>query len=243
MKSSVRIDYKTASRFGLGVGLAFGLSACANGIGGTTYGTGVSQEEALLNDIQGIAAVSSGDKNQAQIDYSSRPGLVVPPQSSQLPNPLNTSNTGRLVNAADWPKDPDLLRKAYQERLETMNDQERKALLEAIRRMPPEQRAYIIKNDPRSTNFANSIKDLDYSKNSPTRAEVNRYDRQVKERLAAIRAANGEGDDKHKRKYLTQPPEKYRQHSPEVQRELDKVAAEGPQEKKSKGLFSKLWPF
>ncbi|HAT85270.1 hypothetical protein [Cohaesibacter gelatinilyticus] len=238
MKSSVRIDYKTASRFGLGVGLAFGLSACANGIGGTTYGTGVSQEEALLNDIQGIAAVSSGDKNQAQIDYSSRPGLVVPPQSSQLPNPLNASNTGRLVNAADWPKDPDLLRKAYHQRLETMNDQERKALLEAIRRMPPEQRAYIIKNDPRVTSFT-QIEEPDYREPG----KLKEYNQKVRERLAAINAANGKSGGKYKRKYLTQPPEKYRQHSPEVQRELDKVAVEGPEEKESKGLFSKLWPF
>jgi hypothetical protein len=238
MKSCVRIDHKTALRFGLGVGLAFGLSACANGIGGTTYGTGVSQEEALLNDIQGIAAVSDSDTKQKDIDYSSRPGLVVPPSASSLPAPSNTAETGRLVAASDWPQDPDLLRQAYHKRLETMNEQERKALLEAIRRLPPEQRAYIIKNDPRVTSFT-QIEEPDYKEPG----KLKEYNQKVRERVAAINAANGKTTDKYKRKYLTQPPEKYRQHSPEVQRELDKVAVEGIEEKKSGGLFSKIWPF
>lgn len=238
MKSCVRIDHKTALRFGLGVGLAFGLSACANGIGGTTYGTGVSQEEALLNDIQGIASVAGGDDKQKEIDYSSRPGLVVPPSASSLPAPSQASKTGQLVAASDWPQDPDLLRKAYHERLTNLTEKEREALLQAIRRLPPEQRAYIIKNDPRVTAFS-QIEEPDYTQPG----KLKEYNQKVRERLAAINAANGKTDDKYKRKYLTQPPEKYRQHSPEVQRELDKVAVEGVEEKKSGGLFSKIWPF
>ncbi|MCV6575898.1 MAG: hypothetical protein OIF58_09200 [Cohaesibacter sp.] len=242
MKSSLRIDLTSSLRLIVAGGLALGLSACAGGLGGTTYGTGVSQEEALLNDIQNMTALGGTDK-QTEIDYSSRPGLVIPPSTAALPAPSDASQTGRLVAAADWPQDPDLLRKAYHQRLETMTEVERKALLDAIRRMPPEQRAYIIKNDPRSVGFANAIKEPDYEKGMPSAGEVKEYDRQVKQRLAAIRAVNNKTEDGYKRKYLTQPPEKYRQYSSEVQQELDKVAVETAEEKKSGGFFNKLWPF
>ena len=214
-----------------------GLSACTN-VGGMTYGTGETQEAALIKDVSGLIGDS---EKKAPIDYSARPGLVLPPDGSNLPTPVDGRGQAASV-ATNWPQDPDELRRIYQEKLATMTDKDRQSLLAAIRALPKEQRDAIIKNDPRATAFANQIEEHDYSKGPATAGQNKRYSEQVKARLALINAANGKNQDPNKRVYLTQPPESFRELTPEVQQELAKAQTE-PEKKKGKSFFGKLWPF
>jgi hypothetical protein len=221
--------------FALAAPLTLGLSACS-GIGGTTYGTGESQEAALLDDVtSGLGIIPKTQKDP--IDYSARAGLVLPPEGTALPAPEDGSRVASSA-AANWPQDPDRLRKLYHERMETMTEAERQRLLAAIRRLPPEQRDEIIKNDPRATSFANQIKEPDPM--TASAAELAAYEKQVQERKALIRLKNGEGVKG--RQYLTQPPERFTQTTPEIEREMAKIDPE-KQNKEKKGLFSKIWPF
>ena len=77
------------------------LTGC---VGGTTYGTGVTQERQLLNDLEGMISLGGSRKRKATIDYSARPDLVLPHQTATLSPPqeqvTSTSN-------ADWPESPD----------------------------------------------------------------------------------------------------------------------------------------
>lgn len=215
----------------------FALTACA-GVGGTTYGTGESQEAAIVKDVTGLFGVIPTGEKPEPIDYSARAGLVLPPDSEALPPPGSGAGSPRTI-ATNWPQDPDVLRKAYHERMNSMTDEERKQLLEAIRALPPEKRDAIIKNDPRSTDFASQIEEPDPI--TASAAERKAYEAQVKERLAMIRAANGQG--KEGRQYLTQPPERFTEVTPELEREIAKIDPEKQDEGEKKGFMSKLWPF
>ena len=215
---------------------SLGLSACS-GIHGTTYGTGKNQDTAVLSDITGGFGILPKESEPA-IDYSARAGLVLPPDGTTLPTPQDDKNRAASV-AGNWPNDPDVLRRAYEERMATMTDEERKALLEAIRKLPPAQRDAIIKNNTRSATFAKQIKEPEDLLQASA-AERKEYDRQVKERLALIRLQNGV--DTKSRKYLTQPPENLTEVSPEVQAEIDKISPEG-KTKQEKSFLGTLWPF
>ncbi|MCT4654723.1 MAG: hypothetical protein N4A65_02815 [Cohaesibacter sp.] len=246
MKFSFQSDRKPAGvqnlRTGTILALACSLAACS-GIGGTTYGTGTTQEEALISDLNNITNIT--DEQGEAIDYTARPGLVIPPSASNLPKPIDKQQTGRLLTASDWPRDPDLLRKAYLERLDTMNDKEREAFLAAVRSLPKAQRDAILKNDPRVTSFTRNIKEHDFAKDGPTSSgQAAEYSKQVKERLALINAVNDKNSAK--RKYLTQPPSKYRTHDPKVKAEMEKISTGETQlddKKKSGNALSRLWPF
>ncbi len=77
------------------------LTGC---VGGTTYGTGVTQERQLLNDLEGMISLGGSKKRKTAIDYSARPDLVLPNQSATLAAPqeqvASTSNT-------NWPESPE----------------------------------------------------------------------------------------------------------------------------------------
>ncbi len=79
---------------------AFLLSGC---VGGTTYGTGVTQEAQLLQDLEGMMSFGS-KKKKARIDYSARPDLVLPAQTAALPSPLETESSTSNTN---WPENPE----------------------------------------------------------------------------------------------------------------------------------------
>ncbi len=217
--------------------LSIALTACSS-IGGTTYGTGKSQEAELLKTVTSGFGLLGGEEEKAPIDYSARGGLVLPPEGAPMPTPQNERLASNSV-ATDWPQDPDKLRALYHTRLTNMTENERAALIAEIRKLPKEQRDLIFKNDPSSTSFANEIKDLDYSKPvSPGEAKA--YSAQVKKRLALIKEHNGQNSKS--RKYLTQPPTRVTEVTPEVQRELNKLSTEEKKEEKKGGL-RRLWPF
>lgn len=78
--------------------LAFGLSAC---VGGTTYGTGVSQEKQTLDDVYNMFTLK---RQRHDIDYSARPDLVVPEDTAALPEPLEN---GVTTSNPEWPETPE----------------------------------------------------------------------------------------------------------------------------------------
>lgn len=222
---------------------AIGLSGCA-GMGGMTYGTGESQEEALLNDVSGVlgGGILGGKKEKAAIDYSARPGLVLPPETASLPTPGNKSSEVAKL-ATNWPQDPDQLRRLYHERLKNSgSDEERRAIIASIQKLPKSQRDQILDDNSEAIAFARQIEEPDFSKGPVDPYTLRRYEEQVRKRKALLLAANGQSNDPTKRKYLTQPPVAYRSLTPEVQAELAKAKTSEETEEKKTGL-SRLWPF
>jgi hypothetical protein len=77
---------------------ALALSGC---VGGTTYGTGVSQEEQTLKDVYTMFNLKPESK---KIDYSPRPDLIVPENKQALVEPIDSAATSTNV---EWPETPE----------------------------------------------------------------------------------------------------------------------------------------
>jgi len=87
----------------LSLGLAVAISAAAlSACSGTTYGTGKSAEQQLVEDLTGV--LSLGPKDKPSIDYSPRPGIVKPPSTEVLPPPQDS--VASSANPA-WPESPE----------------------------------------------------------------------------------------------------------------------------------------
>jgi hypothetical protein len=90
---------------GRAVTVGGGLLACAlvlsGCVGGTTYGTGVSQEEQTINDLYNMLSLRTPKK---AIDYSARPDLIVPEDKADLPEPVDTAAT---TANPQWPETPE----------------------------------------------------------------------------------------------------------------------------------------
>lgn len=97
MRSNQRI-FTNLSRVLIGASAAFVLSGC---VGGTTYGTGVSQEEQTLKDVYSMFNLKSEKKN---IDYSPRPDLIVPQNKQALAEPIDAEATS---SNPQWPETPE----------------------------------------------------------------------------------------------------------------------------------------
>lgn len=79
---------------------ALALTGC---VGGTTYGTGVSQEAQLIQDLEGMMSMGS-KRRKKSIDYSARPDLILPADSAALPAPVDEAAS---TAQADWPESPE----------------------------------------------------------------------------------------------------------------------------------------
>lgn len=79
------------------MGTALTVSGC---VGGTTYGTGVSQERQTIEDLSNMLSFR---KKRTVIDYSARPDLVVP-KNKQLVEPVDEAVT---TSNAEWPESPE----------------------------------------------------------------------------------------------------------------------------------------
>jgi len=84
-----------------GVALVFSAVALA-GCGSPTYGTGVTAEQQLLEDVTGV--LSLAPKRGPQIDYKPRPELVKPPSLEVLPPPQESIAS---TNNPAWPESPE----------------------------------------------------------------------------------------------------------------------------------------
>lgn len=77
---------------------AFVLSGC---VGGTTYGTGVSQEKQTLKDVYSMFSLKTERKN---IDYSPRADLIVPENKQALVEPIEEESS---ASNTEWPETPE----------------------------------------------------------------------------------------------------------------------------------------
>ena len=76
------------------------LTGC---IGGTTYGTGVTQEAQLLKDLEGMITFGTR-KSKVRIDHTARPDLVMPSKTAALPIPHDQESSSSNAN---WPESPE----------------------------------------------------------------------------------------------------------------------------------------
>jgi len=74
------------------------LSGCMGS--GTTYGTGVSQEQQTLEDLSNILTLR---KKKTNINYQSRPDLIVPDQKVLV----EPQEEGTSTSQTDWPVSPE----------------------------------------------------------------------------------------------------------------------------------------
>ena len=74
------------------------LTGCTSG---TTYGTGSSHEEQTVKSMYNLLSIKPPE--QANIDYSARPDLVMPASKQNLPTPGEAAQG----QEQDWPVDPE----------------------------------------------------------------------------------------------------------------------------------------
>lgn len=199
------------------------LSGC---VGGTTYGTGVSQEKQTVEDF---ANLLSFRKKRTNIDYQSRPDLVVP-EEKVLVEP--TDNT-EVASAADWPETPE--ERIMRIRAEAEEAQKTTAGQIAYARKEKRYRSVV----PGSDQIASAPigKGVPGISCSPQRDAILRQCTGA-EISNAVRAQRAEiksvGKTGYQRRYLTEPPLEYRTPSENAQAgdlgyteaELKKIEAE-----------------
>ena len=172
------------------------------GCSGNTYGTGVSSEAQLAKDITQMLPIGSSEK-KARIDYSARPDLVKAPQVAQLPPPAETVQ----ANSAYFPEDPEDRRKRL---LAEIAEAEQNGTL--TQNLSPEARALREESLARkkalgiTTTGHHGAVDSDGDCFTCDFYERTNAD---KERLAK-RTAERQQVGPPKRKWLTEPPDKYR---------------------------------
>ncbi|MEL6503877.1 MAG: hypothetical protein AAFQ10_05405 [Pseudomonadota bacterium] len=170
-----------------------GMAALA-GCSGTTYGTGVTQEQQLVTDVSSMLTLSRGERKK--IDYSARSGLVKPSKTSTLPPPAETVSS----QSAYFPQNPEEL----ESRLRDEADREQE-ILASGGQLSPEllaAREAARKRNKRS-GLGASRADTD---GKESYQEIVARQKEYKRRKAL---REGEFSPKA-RKYLTQPPVEYR---------------------------------
>jgi hypothetical protein len=101
MHSVRSIQYKrhaSATVAGAVLVACLALSGC---MGGTTYGTGVSQEKQTVDDIYNMFTLK---RSRVDIDYTPRADLIVPENSEELPEPLDSA---AATSNPEWPEAPE----------------------------------------------------------------------------------------------------------------------------------------
>ena len=201
--------------------LPLALAGCQ---GSSTYGTGKTSAEHLLGGIGGLAG---GNEKKQRIDYSPRPGLVTPPKGGALPEPLEEG--GSSFNS-ELPESPEQRRVRLQSEAPKAHERSGAIPLEAMKR----------RRDPGSR----SVATIDYSRDETLESDYNpRYNRKrFLKQKAEIAGVNGAAP----RKYLTEPPRKYRTpHDTAVSGEIgEDEDVKAKRYKKKKGFdWSSLNPF
>lgn len=155
--------------------------------GSSTYGTGKTSAEHLLGGIGGLAG---GTEKKQRIDYSPRPGLVTPPKGDALPQPLEEGGSSYYP---DLPESPEQRRVRLQGDAPKAHERSGAIPIEAMKR----------RRDPGSR----SAKTSDYSRDETLENYDPKYNRKrFLKQKAEIAGVNGAAP----RKYLTEPPKKYR---------------------------------
>jgi hypothetical protein len=214
--------------------LAAGFAGTATllaGCSSTTYGTGTSPGVQTIEDLAGIVALSSKEKEP--VDYKPRPAVVAPPDSASLPVP---GEQPPAQTAANWPKDPDAMRREIKERQrqesaevgpglgQEMQDRGAKFKLPTASGAKQGDRPWY--ENRFEQGYHGPVSDADATKASKLFAD-------------ARKSKTGSVDENGApvRRYLTEPPAEYREPDPTAPTEVD--AKEKPTKKKKWSL----WPF
>ncbi|WP_062229447.1 hypothetical protein [Aureimonas frigidaquae] len=91
-----------ATRLAMLGACGFALAGCV----GPTYGTGATQGEQLLSDLDNLVSLGSTTK-KADIAYQPRPDLVKPNDLTRLPPPREATSA---ANDPNWPVSPEVQR-------------------------------------------------------------------------------------------------------------------------------------
>ena len=183
--------------------IGLGFVALLAGCGGNTYGTGVSSEKQLVDDISDIVMLDLTKKRKS-IDYDSRPKLVKPPVVAELPTPAEKVQ----AESAYFPEDPELKRKRLLEDLAEaeangangeLSPELKRLRAESLARSKSKEDLYAIKYPGLPRNEDGDCDLCDF------------YERTEgdKQRLAQ-KTAERKNTTVKKRRYLTDPPDEYR---------------------------------
>jgi len=191
--------------------VAVGLSGCSAMLGSDGFydedRTAEAPDTAVMNRImEGLGGV---DTTREPISYKPRSPLAMPPTSGDLPPPESTDAVE--TNQAAWPQDP-----------ETVNAKERQeATVREMQRMEREEHSRLTKDElergripgagqPRALSYAERLDEIAGKPQRLTRAEIAGQRTNVPE---ATTYAPGEVPE---RRYLIEPPTKYRTPSPDA---------------------------
>jgi len=187
--------------------LAAGLGGCMQT---ATYGTGEMPEMALIREVTGDIPLVGADKKEP-IEYQPRAPLVMPPAqaAAQLPPPVETASAA--VNP-DWPRaDEESGRVSVDEDVRIGGSQAEyqrlKPLSDAMGDRP--RRRFDDNVDDRQ----NAAYDIVDGKN------------QREAFRSAINEAEGVG--RTERRYLTEPPDSFRQPAPTAPQEFEEIKKKG----------------
>ncbi len=158
----------------------------------STYGTGEAPEMALFREMTG--GLLSKDKKEP-IDYEPRAPLVLPADTQDLPQPVETAS------AADpnWPIDPSERAVVNADELNARNGQEQYRRLRPLSGVLPTtaERSAAVGQDDLSIERAEKYR------------FIHRNSRQQQEFAKAL--ADSKGYSRRERRYLTDPPLTYRE--------------------------------
>ena len=165
-------------------------------MGGTTYGTGVSQEAQLVSDVSSLVSLG-GRKETKRIAYDARPGLLPPPGDATLPPPAERAGAGQdgyfPVNPEEQKSQRvfrgDIAGTRVDESLDGAND------VEATTR-----------NDAVEMARHNQITDRNYGNEFVEGRASKKTRQEILQRRAEAKSITGAGP----RRYLTEPKSTYR---------------------------------
>jgi hypothetical protein len=208
-------------------GAAVSLAGCGSSM---TYGTGTSPGVQTIEDLAGIVALSSKEKEP--VDYKPRPAVVAPPSTAALPAPGSAQGTSQ---AANWPRDPDAAKRAMDEKQRVASAETGPGI--ALERLSDDPKFRVANSQPKENWYAGRfeqgyhgpVSDADAKKASKLFAD-------------ARKSKTGSVDESGNptRKYLTEPPSTYREPDPTAPTE---ISATDKPKKKTKFSLSNLWPF
>ncbi|MBL4892813.1 MAG: hypothetical protein JKX91_13505 [Rhizobiaceae bacterium] len=172
------------------IAATIGLSGC---VGGTTYGTGVSQGQETLEGVFNM--FSLGGKKKKKIDYSARADLVIPSDKSALSEPVSVESS---TSNPDWPESPQ--QKIARVRGEVTEADVRSGEIPLAEMRREKQGIRATKGNRKDVSRAASLDGDDTME-----VMFSNQSKKVKKRKAELAYSTTP-----KRKFLTEPPETYR---------------------------------
>ena len=172
------------------IAASIGLSGC---VGGTTYGTGVSQGQETLEGVFNM--FSLGSKKQKKIDYSARANLIIPSDKEALREPISVESS---TSNPDWPESPE--QKIARVRGAVTEADERSGEIPLEEMLRKKEGIRIVNTKRKSVNRIDGPDGDDTME-----VMFSDQSKKIKKRRAELAYSTGP-----KRKFLTEPPESYR---------------------------------